>query len=405
MRCGLLGKTLGHSYSPALHAMLGDYSYALFEKTEAELPDFLRGGGWDGLNVTIPYKKAVVPYCAALSPAAERLQSVNTLVRRPDGTIYGDNTDLAGFLFLFDGSGLDVRGKKALVLGSGGASVTVCEALRQRGAGQVVVISRFGPDNYDNLDRHADAALIVNATPVGMYPRCGEAPLSLAPFPNLEGVLDLIYNPARTALCLEAERRDLVARGGLAMLAAQARASAEQFLGREIPADRVGALTEALRKKTENLILVGMPGCGKTTVGRALAAKLGRPFLDADEELVRTAGRSIPEIFAQEGEAGFRARETEVLRRLGGGSGAVVATGGGAVLREENYDALHQNGHIVWLRRDLGLLPREGRPLSKNADLAAMYEARAPRYARFADAAVENDGTPEDAAEAIISNW
>ena len=195
MRCGLLGKTLGHSYSPALHAMLGDYSYALFEKTEAELPDFLRGGGWDGLNVTIPYKKAVVPYCAALSPAAERLQSVNTLVRRPDGTIYGDNTDLAGFLFLFDGSGLDVRGKKALVLGSGGASVTVCEALRQRGAGQVVVISRFGPDNYDNLDRHADAALIVNATPVGMYPRCGEAPLSLTPFPNLEGVLDLIYNP------------------------------------------------------------------------------------------------------------------------------------------------------------------------------------------------------------------
>ena len=189
------------------------------------------------------------------------------------------------------------------------------------------------------------------------------------------------------------------------MLAAQARASAEQFLGREIPADRVGALTEALRKKTEKLILVCMPGCGKTTVGRALAAKLGRPFLDADEELVRTAGRSIPEIFAQEGEAGFRARETEVLRRLGGGSGAVVATGGGAVLREENYDALHQNGHIVWLRRDLGLLPREGRPLSKNADLAAMYEARAPRYARFADAAVENDGTPEDAAEAIISNW
>ena len=291
------------------------------------------------------------------------------------------------------------------MLGSGGASVTVCEALRQRGAGQVVVISRFGPDNYDNLDRHADAALIVNATPVGMYPRCGEAPLSLTPFPNLEGVLDLIYNPARTALCLEAERRGLVARGGLAMLAAQARASAEQFLGREIPADRVGALTEALRKKTENLILVGMPGCGKTTVGRALAAKLGRPFLDADEELVRTACRSIPEIFAQEGEAGFRARETEVLRRLGGGSGAVVATGGGAVLREENYDALHQNGQIVWLRRDLGLLPREGRPLSKNADLAAMYEARAPRYARFADATVENDGTPEDAAEAIISNW
>ena len=402
LRCGLLGKTLGHSYSPAIHCRLGDYAYDLFEKTEDELDGFLRSGAFDGLNVTIPYKKTVVPYCAALSPAAKALGSVNTIVRRPDGTLYGDNTDLAGFLYMVRCSGVSVAGEKALVLGSGGASVTVVEALRQLGAREVVVISRSGENNYENLDRHRDAALIVNTTPVGMYPNNGKAALSLEDFPALRGLLDVVYNPARTALILDAERRGIPCLSGLRMLVAQAKASAEQFTGTAIPDSRVEEIFRELSAETGNIVLVGMPGSGKSAVGRAVAEALGRPFFDADREIVRTAGMEIPAIFAGQGEAAFRDLECRVLAELGKKSGCVIATGGGCVLREENYDSLHQNGTIFWLRRDLGKLPREGRPLSQNADLAAMYEARKPRYERFADHAVDNDGPLPDTVQQIL---
>ena len=403
LRCGLLGKTLGHSYSPAIHRRLGDYSYVLFEKAEDELDGFLRSGDFDGLNVTIPYKKAVVPYCAALSPAAKALGSVNTIVRRPDGTLYGDNTDLAGFLYMVKCSGVAVAGEKALVLGSGGASVTVVEALRQLGAREVVVISRSGENNYENLDRHRDAALIVNTTPVGMYPNNGKAALSLDGFPNLRGVLDVVYNPARTALILDAERRGIPCLSGLRMLVAQAKASAGQFTGTEIPDSRVEEIFRELSAETGNIVLVGMPGSGKSAVGRAVAEALGRPFLDADREIVRAAGMEIPEIFATRGEGTFRDLESRVLAELGKKSGCVIATGGGSVLREENYDSLHQNGTIFWLQRDVGKLPRNGRPLSQNADLAAMYEARRPRYERFADHAVSNDGPLADTVRRILN--
>lgn len=403
LRCGLLGKTLGHSYSPAIHHLLGDYAYGLFEKSEEELPRFLTEGDWDGLNVTIPYKKTVVPYCAALSPAAAALGSVNTLVRRPDGSLCGDNTDLFGFLYLLGRSGLSPAGKKALVLGSGGASVTVAEALRQQGASEVVVISRSGENNYQNLSRHSDAALIVNTTPVGMYPGNGASPLSLTVFPRCEGVLDIVYNPERTALCLEAEKLGIPAFSGLPMLVAQAKKSAELFTGAAIPNDTIESICRTLTAGTRNLILVGMPGCGKTSVGKALSNSLGRPFFDVDQEIVRAAGKTIPEIFAQQGEEAFRDLESSVLSELGKRSGCVLATGGGSVLREKNYDPLHQNGTIFWLRRDLSLLPRTGRPLSQGADLPAMYEARRPRYARFADYAVDNSGAVTDTAEQILS--
>lgn len=403
LRCGLLGKTLGHSYSPAIHRRLGDYSYVLFEKAEDELDGFLRSGDFDGLNVTIPYKKAVVPYCAALSPAARALGSVNTIVRRPDGTLYGDNTDLAGFLYMVKCSGVAVAGEKALVLGSGGASVTVVEALRQLGAREVVVVSRSGENNYENLSRHADAALIVNTTPVGMYPNNGKAALSLDGFPNLRGVLDVVYNPARTALILDAERRGIPCLSGLRMLVAQAKASAGQFTGTEIPDSRVEEIFRELSAETGNIVLVGMPGSGKSAVGRAVAEALGRPFLDADREIVRAAGMEIPEIFATQGEGAFRDLESRVLAELGKKSGCIIATGGGSVLREENYDSLHQNGTIFWIQRNLNVLPRDGRPLSRNADLAAMYEARKPRYERFADHAVNNDGPLADTVRQILN--
>ncbi|MBQ7566424.1 MAG: AAA family ATPase [Oscillospiraceae bacterium] len=401
MRCGLLGEKLGHSYSPAIHAQLGGYEYRLYEKAPDELDGFLRGGDWDALNVTIPYKKSVMPYCTELSDTARRIGSVNTLVRRADGTLYGDNTDAFGFDSLLLCGGFDVRGKKALVLGSGGSSVTVCDVLRSRGAA-AVVISRTGENNYENLDRHADAKIIVNTTPVGMYPNNGASPVELSRFPACEGVLDLIYNPARTALLLQAETRGIPCANGLYMLVAQAKRSAELFTGEAIDDAAIGRITHALAAEMQNVVLIGMPGCGKTTVAKLLAEKTGRPVFDADGELVKAAGRDIPAIFAADGEDGFRKLETQTLRELGKRSGAIIATGGGCVTRRENYDLLHQNGTIFWLTRDLKKLPTDGRPLSQRGDLQRMYETRRPLYEAFADHTIANDGTAEDAARQIL---
>lgn len=272
---GLLGERLGHSFSPAIHRQLAGYDYQLVELPPEEVEPFLRTGRFRGLNVTIPYKKTVMACCDALSPAAERIGSVNTLLRRPDGTLYGDNTDYDGFRYLLQAAGAQVRGKKALVLGSGGASLTVHAVLADLGARETVGISRNGPNNYENLDRHADAQLIVNATPVGMYPNARVSPVDLEQFPNCEGVFDLIYNPARTQLLLDAERRGLLCSNGLGMLVAQAKAAAERFLGRAIPDSRVEEITRQMERQTQNLLLIGMPGCGKTTVGQLLAERLG----------------------------------------------------------------------------------------------------------------------------------
>ncbi len=399
--CGLLGERLGYSYSPRIHALLGDYEYRLFEVAPADLDRFLRETPFRGLNVTIPYKKAVVPYCAELSETARALGSVNTLLRREDGSLYGENTDAFGFREMLRNAVLDPRGKKALVFGSGGASATVCHVLRALGADPVIVVSRTGENNYGNLSRHADAGLIVNATPLGTWPGNGASPADLRCFPALTGVADLIYNPARTALLLQAEELGIPYAGGLYMLAAQALRSSEAFQGRALDTGRIGGIVRRIRRETENIILIGMPGCGKSTVAAALGAKLGRPVADADELIVRRAGKSIPEIFRSEGESGFRHRETEVLSELGKRSGQIIATGGGCVTRPENYPLLHQNGTIFWLKRDTAALPRVGRPLSSGADLEAMYRDRAPLYERFADHVTENDRRPEDAADRI----
>lgn len=402
LRCGLLGTPLGHSYSPAIHAMLGSYSYELFDTPETGLSDFLKRGEFDALNVTIPYKKAVIPFCAALSPEAEAVGSVNTILRRPDGTLFGDNTDCAGFRALVRESGVSVAGKKALVLGSGGASRTVCHVLRELNAREIVVISRTGENNYENLDRHADAELIVNATPVGMFPMNGEMLFSLTEFPDCAAVFDLVYNPARTALVLQAEHLGIPAFGGLRMLVEQACRSAELFTGRTVSEETAEQVLRTLRRKSENVILIGMPGSGKTTVAAALAEALGRQCLDADTIFADWTGMDIPSYFAVYGESGFRAQESDILLDLGRCSGCVISTGGGVVLNPMNYDTLHQNGTIIWLRRGLDRLAREGRPLSEHADLAAMYETRAPLYARFADFTVSNDGTVAETVQAIL---
>ena len=402
MKCGLLGEKLGHSYSPQIHAELADYDYRLYEKAPDEVEDFVRHGDWHGLNVTIPYKKTVIPFCDELSETAATIGSVNTLKRRKDGTIFGDNTDAFGFETLLTQTIPDsIKGQKALVLGTGGASVTVCAVLRNHGA-EVVTISRSGENNYENLDRHADARLLVNTTPVGMYPKNGVSPVDLALFPKLACVLDVVYNPARTALLLQAERLSIPHAGGLTMLVAQAKRSSEIFLGNTLPDGEIARITKKLASSMQNIILVGMPGCGKSTVGALLAKRLGRPLLEADAELVKTAGMSIPAIFENESEPGFRRRETATLSELGKKSGAVISTGGGCVTRADNYPLLHQNGTIIWLRRDLNKLAREGRPLSLGADLGAMYAVREPLYARFADFTVDNTGTPEETVDAIL---
>ena len=404
MECGLLGRKLGHSYSPQIHAMLGDYSYRLFEVEPEKLEGFLREGSFQGLNVTIPYKKAVIPFLAELSPTARKLGAVNTIVRRPDGSLIGHNTDYVGFRSMAQRSGLAFPGKKVLVLGSGGASNTVIAVLEELGA-HPVCISRSGEDNYGNLSRHADASIIVNATPVGMYPAVEDTPLSLDGFPKLEGVLDVIYNPARTRLLLEAEEKGLVTENGLWMLVAQAKESAEWFTDSRIPEETVGKIYCALRGRMENLILIGMPGSGKTTVGQELARHLGKQFRDADTVLEETSGRGIADIIRTDGEAVFRGMETKTLAQLGKESGLVIATGGGCVTHAENYPLLHRNGVIFRLTRDTDKLPTQGRPLSQAGPLSEMRKRREPMYCRFADYTVDNNGSLDDTLTQIITAW
>ncbi len=402
MKCGLLGEKLGHSYSPQIHNALADYAYSLFEVEKGDLESFLKYGDFSGINVTIPYKKAVIPYLSKLSPIAEKLGSVNTIVRRKDGQLVGHNTDYFGFKTMVSRSGIDPSGKKALVLGSGGASNTVVAVLEEMGA-EVVVISRTGANNYGNLHLHQDAAILVNTTPVGMYPNVGISPVSLSLFPRLEGVLDIIFNPARTQLLLDAEKRGIPNMNGLLMLVAQAKESAEWFTGTAIDDCRIDTIHRNLKAETENILLIGMPGCGKSTIGKLLAAALNRPFVDADTRIVEAAEMDIPSIFAKYGENRFREIETDVLRQLGKGSGQVIATGGGCVTRGINYGPMHQNGKIIWIRRGIDALPTEGRPLSQANDLQTMYTHRKPLYEAFSDIIIDNDSTPENAVAAILS--
>jgi len=401
LRFGLLGRSLGHSYSPRIHALLGDYSYELFPTEPEKLDEFLRRGAFDGLNVTIPYKETVIPYCRELAPVAAAIGSVNTLIRQPDGSLYGDNTDAAGFRGMLRKSGIDPAGRKVLVLGSGGASHTVCHVLREAGAESIVVISRRGADRYDNLDRHRDGEIIVNTTPLGMYPETEGVPLDLKSFPQCRGVLDLIYNPARTRLLMDAEDLGIPHWGGLTMLVSQAAAASERFTGRVVPPSREDEIERTLWREMQNICLIGMPGSGKSTVGALLAQQTGRIFVDADAAVEAHAGMPVSEIFRLEGVAGFRRWESEVLAELGKRSSLVIATGGGCVTREENYRSLHQNGRIVFMERALDFLATEGRPLSQGADLTDMYQVRLPLYRRFADLTIQNDAAPQVVAERI----
>ena len=415
---GLLGRTLGHSWSAPIHKALGCEGYRLFELEPGELEGFLRREDVGGLNVTIPYKRDVMKYCDALDPAAEAIGSVNTLVRR-EGKLYGYNTDIDGFLYMLRRAEISLRGKKVVILGSGGASLTAQAAARQEGAREIVVVSRTGEVHYENLpERHADAEVLVNTTPVGMWPRLEGQPVDLRLLPAVTDVADVIYNPGRTNLLLQAEELDHWRRmpgyalsppggrsirytGGLPMLVHQAKRAEELFFGRPVPDEETEKITARLWRDQANLVLAGMPGSGKTTVGRELARLSGKPFVDLDEEIVRKAGKPIPEIFASQGEGPFRQLEHEVLTEACSRSGQIIATGGGAVLWSENRAAMRRTGRVYHLRRRLEDLPTEGRPLSQAGKLAEMERVRDPLYTAAADCAVSNEFSPEETAGTI----
>lgn len=400
MKFGLLGEHLGHSYSPQIHKMLGGYDYGLFEVAPDELEQFLRTADFDGINVTIPYKKAVIPYCAELSPEAEKIGSVNTITKLPDGTLRGDNTDYHGFLGLIEHSGIEVKGKKCLVLGNGGVAPTVRAALCESGASEVVTISRNGEDNYDNISRHADADIIVNTTPLGMYPKNGSAAVSLSLFPTCSGVLDLIYNPALTAILLEARERGISHAGGLYMLVKQAACACERFLGTTVSEEALLSAFKQIESQMLNIALIGMPGCGKSTTGSALAKLTGRKLIDIDDAITERIGCTIPEFFAAKGEAEFRRVEAEVLSDTAKLSGTIIACGGGVVTRSENYRLLRQNSRIVFLERDIEDLPTDGRPVSQANPLAELAKKRLPLYNSWCDIKL-CASSPEDAAQKI----
>ena len=400
---GLIGEKLGHSYSVPIHNALADYDYVLHEVAPEDVDAFMREHAFKGINVTIPYKKTVMPYCAELSDAAQEVGCVNTIVVREDGTLYGHNTDIGGFIHMLKSAGIDPAGKKAVILGSGGTSLTAHAALKRLKAGEIITVSRSGPVDYDALYRdHADCEILINTTHVGMYPKTGISPADLSRLPNVQGVADVIYNPERTALIIEAQKRGIPAVSGLSMLVAQAREAAELFAGHPIGASEIQRVCAAIHADTLNLVLVGMPGCGKSSLGRRLAKMMGREFVDSDDEIVKRAGMSIPEIFEKYGEKRFRDIESEVIADLCKGSGRIIATGGGAVKRPENIDAMGQNGRVCFIYRDVSVLPRNGRPLSSSEDaVAKMWEERKELYAMAGDFRVENAGSLDDVAKTI----
>ena len=398
---GLLGKKLGHSYSVPIHKAFGNENYRLFELEPDELQVFLKRPDIGGVNVTIPYKKDVMKFCAEISPEADAVGSANTIVKGKDGRLYAYNTDVYGFEYMAQKADISFFGKKVVILGSGGAYLAVKAASKNMGAREIICISRNGEDNYKNISRHKDADIVVNATPVGMYPDNGKSPVDLSLFEKCTGALDLIYNPMRTAFLMQAKKLGIPYIGGLSMLVAQAKAAEEYFFDISIDTEAIDKITYNLGHSTENIILIGMPGCGKTSIGAELSKITGRESIDTDKLIELRAGMSIPEIFDRYGEGEFRRMERETVEEAGKGSGRIIMTGGGVVKDIRNYAPLLQNGRIYHVIRDINKLERDGRPLSQGSDLFKMYEERLPLYINFRDKHIDNNSTPGNAARKI----
>lgn len=408
LRCGLVGRSLGHSFSPEIHAKIAglsgiDYEYSIFERQPEELEDFIREGDWIGLNVTIPYKEDVMRFCDEIAQEAREIGAVNTLIKK-NGKIFGYNTDYFGFKRSLEETGVKVDGKIAAVLGSGGASKAVQKVLRDMGAARIDVVSRKGELNYENLKERRDAEILVNTTPVGMYPNTGISAVFPASFPMLEWAVDVIYNPLRTNFLCQAKKAGINTLSGMKMLVWQAVSAAELFFEAKIDGKVAKSIESELIFDKQNFVFIGMPGAGKTTIGSIVASELGREFYDVDEMIVAMEGKSIPEIFAEGGEEAFRRCETEVIAELSKVTGAVIACGGGVVTREENYYLLAENGRIIFLERDISQLSAEGRPISLAVPAEVLYNRRLPLYVGWADDMVMTGGRgPEEMASHIIS--
>lgn len=400
---GLLGRKLGHSLSPKIHSLLCDYEYKLYPTEPENLDEFFSDKTLKGYNITIPYKIDAYEHCDELSETAKKVGSVNTIIRRDDGSLFGDNTDYFGFSYMAEKIGCDFRDKKVLILGNGGASLTVHHVAADNGAKEIVVISRTGDNNYENISRHHDADIIINTTPVGMFPNNGERLINLSDFKKCKKALDLIYNPARTVFLLDAEKLGIDCINGLYMLVAQALRAAEIFTGKKIPLSEIDRIYDIIMKRQKNIVLVGMPGCGKSTCASILEKKTERECVDTDSMVVEESGEKIPEIFAKYGETEFRNRETQAVKSAGKGAGKIIATGGGAILREENRIALRENSTVIFLKSDINSLATDGRPLSKDADaLKKMHEIRLPLYLETADFIVDVDPDPEITVRRIL---
>ena len=407
MKYGLIGEHLKHSYSCEIHAQIADYEYELHEIPPSGLGGFLKKREFNAINVTIPYKQDVIPYLDEISDTAKRIGAVNTIVNR-NGRLYGDNTDFAGMLALAKHIGVDMKGRKVLILGTGGASKTGHALAEYMGAQSVFYISRSGKDgsiSYEQaVTEHSDAQIIINATPVGMFPKQDGRPIDISAFPKLEGVIDAIYNPLRTNLILDAQERGIPAEGGLYMLSAQAVHASAVF--RDIPLDEslVDKAFKSVKNDKQSIVLIGMPSSGKTTVGRILAEKCGKQLADTDEYIVRKIGMPISDFFAKHGEAEFRKIEKETVAELSATGGRIIATGGGAVLDAENVRALKQNGVLVFLdRRPENLIATDDRPLaSRRSALEKLYAERYDIYCAAAELHIDANTTPEAEADAIL---
>lgn len=410
MKCGLIGRKLGHSYSCQIHHAIADYSYDLWELEPEQLAPFLQKGDFAGVNVTIPYKQQVIPYLDDLSDTARAIGAVNTIVNR-SGRLYGDNTDLAGMIALIRRLGLELHGKKVLILGTGGTSKTARAAAQQLGAAEVYRLSRSGREDamtYEEARRlHGDAAVLINTTPCGMYPAVEDCPLDPADFPRLEGVVDAVYNPLRTNLVLAARERGIPAQGGLYMLAAQAVYAGALFRGCQAAQADIDLAYRTVLRQVENIVLIGMPSAGKTTVGQLLARRTGKKFTDTDTLAEQRIGMTIADYFRTSGEEAFRAREQETVAEVSAVGGQIIATGGGAILRRENLTALRRNGLLVFLDRPIEQLTATvDRPLASDREaLRRRYEERYALYRAAADVYIKNDGSPEEAADQIERQW
>ena len=399
---GLLGKTLGHSLSPQIHSFFGDYPYELFCREPDELDDFFADDSIKAFNVTIPYKIEAYNRCDILSETAEKIKSVNTVVKK-DGKLYGYNTDLFGFLYTVKKLSADLKGKKVIILGSGGASRTVKAACDRENAAETVIISRSGENNYNNISLHINADILINTTPVGMFPENDASPVDLSIFNNLQAVIDLIYNPIKTRLLLQAEAMGIPCSNGLSMLVAQGLKSSEMFFDRKLDEGLIDKAFNELSSQMKNIVLIGMPGCGKTTVGKKLAALTGRSFRDTDDLIESASGKTIPEIFEEDGEERFRIIESSAVSSCAKKLGIVIATGGGAILRKSNRISLKQNGVIVYLRRPVEELSQADRPLSAGDDaVKRLYEQRNPIYEALADYIIDVGSSPEETANSVL---